>query len=165
MTDRQHGEPARRGRSPALLGEFAPPQKTFKDWWLIIVTPFTTLVIIGVLIWYVANPPAVGNDFWTLAFLGGFAILLSIASFVVLRLRSFSIRSGVIMLPSPIRLKSGGRTQRVGVEQIACVVPAVVGGRASLSVTLRDGTSFVIADSALPPGAREYLLTLVSSAN
>lgn len=126
------------------------------------VTPLATLSTVAALAWYLLSPPARGYDNWTLMVFVSLAALLSLASYLAIRLRSFSIRSGIMTLPLPVRMKSGGRVQLIEIGQIATVMPVVVRNATGLKILLRDGSSFAIADSALPPGAREYLLNLGS---
>ncbi len=102
-------------------------------------------------------------DPWAVVFLLSSMGFFSFAGYALLRTRPFSVHDGLIVLPWPLRTKTGLRRKTVRVEEIESVGPASSPeGYYGLRVILRDGTGFYLWDPDLPPGAKEALLRLSS---
>ena len=83
---------------------------------------------------------------------------------VILRLRGFRVKGGVMTLPGPRRTISGKRVRHVALKDIAYVERiSQPGADPGILITLRDGTRFPIFDDDAP-GLRPFLDRLLTVA-
>jgi len=101
----------------------------------------------------------------SVVFLGVVCFLAIVLALLVLRLRGFRVKSGVVTLPMPRRTFSGKRVRQVSLKDVV-YVERITQPKADpgVLVTLRDGTKFPIFDDDAP-GLRPFrdrLLTVVT---
>jgi len=82
--------------------------------------------------------------------------------YTVVLVGPFSVRDGVMILKTPIRLMSGRRTRRISLgELLAAERLGGPGVDPGVLFSLKDGTRFSVFDEDLPSGGTEFLNALV----
>jgi len=122
----------------------------------------TSALLLFLLIQEVTSNPGIRAAY--IAFLGvGLFMSLGIA-YLLAQFRSFSVRSGVMMLAFPIRTKTGRRIRQVRLGAILNAEPhSDPQGYKGLGLTLSDGSHFVIYETDLGQGGSEFLDRLLDS--
>ncbi len=128
---------------------------------------FAAASIVGIVVFQVAAGGPVdgpGGVWGFVGFFGFIVFLLAEMGFVVVWYRGFTVRAGVMRLPTPRRLGRGRRVRYVRLLDIVDAEPITQpGADPGVLLTLRDGTEFPLfeADAPRMKGFLDQLVAVV----
>ena len=129
---------------------------------MLLLMSIAAIVLAILLLTELATKGPSGISWSSVAFLGlGLFMALGLI-YLASQIKSFSVRSGLMTLPIPIRTISGRRVKSIPLLDITAG-EFTGGAGGGVTLTLKDGTQFQILYEDLPAGGKEFLERFVAA--